>query len=123
MLHHGLRHRHGLQALKALESSVLQALIGESKPKIVAGPHTDWGALTILATDNEPGLQICVGKTWVDVEPRPGMFVVNLGDMVDRSASAFSWQHIATWPLATISSMLQRLKLTSKALAQEHVRV
>ena len=54
----------------------------------IAGPHTDWGALTILATDNEPGLQICVGKTWVDVEPRPGMFVVNLGDMVDRSAHA-----------------------------------
>jgi len=50
----------------------------------VAGPHTDWGALTILATDNEPGLQICVGKTWIDVEPRAGMFVVNLGDMVDR---------------------------------------
>ena len=50
----------------------------------IAGPHTDWGALTILATDNEPGLQICVGKTWVDVEPRAGMFVVNLGDMVDR---------------------------------------
>ncbi len=49
-----------------------------------AGPHTDWGALTILATDNEPGLQICIGKTWIPVEPRPGMFVVNLGDMVDR---------------------------------------
>lgn len=50
----------------------------------IAGPHTDWGALTILATDNERGLQICVGKTWIDVEPRAGMFVVNLGDMVDR---------------------------------------
>ncbi|CAL8464781.1 g4316 [Coccomyxa elongata] len=48
------------------------------------GPHTDWGALTILATDNERGLQICVGSTWIDVDPRPGMFVVNLGDMVDR---------------------------------------
>lgn len=51
-----------------------------------AGPHTDWGALTILATDNERGLQICVGSTWIDVDPRPGMFVVNLGDMVDRCA-------------------------------------
>ena len=55
-----------------------------------AGPHTDWGALTILATDNEPGLQICLGKTWIDVEPRAGMFVVNLGDMVDRSAAHLS---------------------------------
>lgn len=54
-----------------------------------AGPHTDWGALTILATDNERGLQICVGSTWIDVDPRPGMFVVNLGDMVDRCAHDF----------------------------------
>ena len=48
-----------------------------------AGPHTDWGALTILATDAARGLQICCGTAWVDVEPREGLFVVNLGDMVD----------------------------------------
>ena len=63
-----------------------------------AGPHTDWGALTILATDNEPGLQICVGKTWIDVEPRPGMFVVNLGDMVDRCDSLAIWDAASNWP-------------------------
>ena len=48
------------------------------------GPHTDWGALTVLATDAEPGLQICLGGRWIAVEPRPGHFVVNLGDMIDR---------------------------------------
>ena len=55
-------------------------------PLPCAGPHTDWGALTILATDGERGLQICLGQEWIEVEPRPGHFVVNLGDMVDRWA-------------------------------------
>lgn len=49
-----------------------------------AGAHTDYGMLTILATDGQPGLQVHLGGAWVDVPPAPGCFVCNLGDMLER---------------------------------------
>ena len=51
--------------------------------ELVAGAHSDWGMLTILAVE-DPGLQIHWNGQWVDVEPIEGTFVVNLGDMLDR---------------------------------------
>ncbi|KAI5058281.1 hypothetical protein GOP47_0026451 [Adiantum capillus-veneris] len=54
-----------------------------------AGAHSDWGLLTLLACDGTPGLQICKDKhaeprTWENVQPIEGAFVVNLGDMLER---------------------------------------
>lgn len=49
-----------------------------------AGAHTDWGMLTVLATDGTPGLQIYQGGKWVDVNSIPGTFIINLGDMLER---------------------------------------
>jgi hypothetical protein len=49
-----------------------------------AGSHTDYGMLTLLRTDDVPGLQIHVGGRWLDVPPLPGCFIVNLGDMLER---------------------------------------
>ena len=51
-----------------------------------AGAHTDYGALTVLATDGSPGLQINTGADWQHVKPIPGTFIINLGDMLERSA-------------------------------------
>lgn len=55
------------------------------------GSHTDYGAMTLLMTDEVPGLQVCADKArpagervWLDVEPRRGHFVVNLGEMLER---------------------------------------
>ena len=52
----------------------------------VTGQHTDYGAITLLATDGVPGLEVRprgVGE-WAAVEAPPGSFVVNLGDMLAR---------------------------------------
>ncbi|KAI7756593.1 hypothetical protein M8C21_022181 [Ambrosia artemisiifolia] len=54
-----------------------------------AGAHSDYGLITLLATDAVSGLQICKDKdakprVWEDVEPLKGAFVVNLGDMLER---------------------------------------
>ena len=47
------------------------------------GPHSDWGSLTILYHDGEPGLQIRSPEgEWQDVPAVAGSFVVNLGDLM-----------------------------------------
>ena len=57
----------------------------ESKGIFAAGAHSDYGFLTILWTDGTPGLQIYLeSKGWMDVNPLPGAFIVNLGDMLER---------------------------------------
>ena len=49
------------------------------------GEHTDYGLLTLLATDGHPGLQVRVGEQWISVDPVPNSFVCNLGDMLERA--------------------------------------
>jgi isopenicillin N synthase-like dioxygenase len=51
-----------------------------------AGAHTDYGMLTLLATDGVPGLQILKNRMWLDVPSLPGALIVNLGDMLERCA-------------------------------------
>lgn len=45
--------------------------------------HTDYGLLTILAHDGTPGLEVHTPNGWVAVEPVPGSFVCNLGDVLE----------------------------------------
>lgn len=50
-----------------------------------AGAHTDYGSITLLMTDGEPGLQIRPrGGDWIDAPHIPGAFVVNIGDCLMR---------------------------------------
>lgn len=51
-----------------------------------AGEHTDYGALTLLATDGEPGLEVRArgAEGWIPVPRVPGALVVNIGDCLER---------------------------------------
>jgi isopenicillin N synthase-like dioxygenase len=48
------------------------------------GEHTDYGLLTLLAQDDNGGLQIATPEGWIDAPPIPGTLVCNIGDMLDR---------------------------------------
>eukprot|EP00962_Isochrysis_galbana_P042263 scaffold15735_cov103-Isochrysis_galbana.AAC.3 len=51
--------------------------------RLGAGAHTDWGALTLLATDETPGLQVELEGEWWPVPPRAGCFIINAGDQIE----------------------------------------
>lgn len=52
--------------------------------QIRAGAHSDYGSLTILATEDKPGgLQVCnAAGQWVDVPIVPDCFIINIGDLM-----------------------------------------
>jgi isopenicillin N synthase-like dioxygenase len=54
--------------------------------QIRAGAHSDYGSLTLLATEDKPGgLQVCnAAGEWRDVPIVPGTFIVNLGELMAR---------------------------------------
>ncbi|MEQ8965507.1 MAG: 2-oxoglutarate and iron-dependent oxygenase domain-containing protein [Azospirillaceae bacterium] len=52
---------------------------------IGAGVHTDYGNVTILATDGAPGLEVRTRSgEWVAAPHVPGCFVCNIGDLLMR---------------------------------------
>lgn len=70
-----------LSALRLLHYPPATGAPGE----IGAGAHTDYGAITLLMTDGEPGLQVRPrGGNWIDVPHVPGAYVVNIGDCLMR---------------------------------------
>ena len=55
------------------------------------GPHTDFGAVSVLLQDDCGGLQVMnAGGEWVDAPAVPGALVVNLGDMMQVRGSTVS---------------------------------
>ena len=63
------------------------------------GAHSDYGMLTFLLTDENPGLEIFNPQdgSWLRVPPKPTAFVINLGDMLER------------WTNGTFKSTLHRV--------------
>ncbi|MET0145184.1 MAG: 2OG-Fe(II) oxygenase family protein [Ilumatobacteraceae bacterium] len=54
-------------------------------PDVLTGQHTDYGAITLLATDGVAGLEVrTIDGDWVAVDVPPDALVVNLGDMLAR---------------------------------------
>ncbi|KAF2193386.1 Clavaminate synthase-like protein [Zopfia rhizophila CBS 207.26] len=50
------------------------------------GEHTDYGCVTLLLADPTPGALQVLLKTgkWLNADPIPGAFVVNIGEMIER---------------------------------------
>jgi isopenicillin N synthase-like dioxygenase len=48
------------------------------------GEHTDYGLLTLLAQDENGGLEVKTPEGWITAPPIPGTLVCNIGDMLDR---------------------------------------
>ncbi len=44
--------------------------------------HTDSGALTLLLTDDVPGLEVYVHDAWQPVPPMPDALIINIGDVI-----------------------------------------
>jgi len=47
--------------------------------------HTDYGCLTLLATDGQPGLEVQPRghEAWLALEAPPGEFIINFGEMLE----------------------------------------
>ncbi len=58
----------------------------DAEPDIMGvGAHTDYGFMTLLAQDDAGGLEIqAMDGAWLPVQPVPGSFVVNIGELLAR---------------------------------------
>jgi isopenicillin N synthase-like dioxygenase len=48
------------------------------------GEHTDYGLLTLLATDGTPGLEVKSHGEWIAAPADADLVICNIGDMLDR---------------------------------------
>ncbi|MCS6947922.1 MAG: hypothetical protein NZM12_09925, partial [Steroidobacteraceae bacterium] len=72
----------GNSVLRVIHYPPLPATPTES---IRAAAHEDINLITLLLGSAEPGLQIKTRSgAWLDVNPAPGMLVINVGDMLQR---------------------------------------
>jgi isopenicillin N synthase-like dioxygenase len=53
------------------------------------GEHTDYGLLTLLAQDENGGLQVKTPRGWIEAPPIEGALVCNIGDMLDRLTGGY----------------------------------
>ncbi|KAJ4895064.1 2-oxoglutarate (2OG) and Fe(II)-dependent oxygenase superfamily protein [Raphanus sativus] len=71
-----------------------QGVSDPSQGIYACGAHSDYGMMTLLATDGVMGLQICKDKNakpqkWEYVPAIKGAYIVNLGDMLERWSNGF----------------------------------
>ena len=53
------------------------------------GLHNDTGIMTFILQDAVPGLQVMSEGILIDVQPMPGAYVVNLGEMLQTATSGY----------------------------------
>lgn len=71
-------------------------------------PHTDYGCLTLLATDGSPGLEAMSRRgDWIPITAPPGVFVINFGEMLQM----WSGGRIVATPHRVIGGSSERLSI------------
>lgn len=71
-------------------------------------PHTDYGCLTLLATDGTPGLEVRRrGGGWMPVTAPPGAFIINFGEMLEM----WTGGRIVATPHRVIGTQAERLSV------------
>lgn len=71
-------------------------------------PHTDYGCLTLLATDGAAGLEVRRRDGgWVPVTAGPGRFVVNFGEMLE----CWSGGRVRATPHRVVGGPLERVSV------------
>lgn len=53
------------------------------------GAHKDSELLTLLLQDSHGGLQVQVPGGWIEVTPRPGALVVNIGELLELASNGY----------------------------------
>jgi isopenicillin N synthase-like dioxygenase len=70
--------------------------------------HTDYGCLTLLATDGSPGLEVRQrGGGWIPVSAPPGEFVINFGEMMEM----WSYGQVRATPHRVIGGQAERISV------------
>jgi len=53
------------------------------------GAHKDTDMITLLLQDDHGGLQVETPRGWIDVAPRPGTFVINIGEQLELASDGY----------------------------------
>jgi isopenicillin N synthase-like dioxygenase len=53
------------------------------------GAHKDAELLSLLLQDDQPGLQVETAQGWIDVTPRAGTLVVNIGEILELASDGY----------------------------------
>jgi len=73
-------------SLRNPSESAINSNVKDGKASIGCGEHTDYGCLTIVNQDNDHMHSLQVQRrdgSWIDADPIPHAFVVNIGDVVE----------------------------------------
>ncbi|MFK7889582.1 MAG: isopenicillin N synthase family dioxygenase [Granulosicoccus sp.] len=71
-------------------------------------PHTDYGCLTLLATDGSPGLEVKTRNgRWIPITAAPGTFVINFGEMLQM----WTRGRVVATPHRVIGGVSERLSI------------
>ena len=65
------------------------------------GAHKDAGLITLLLQDDQSGLQVETPEGWIEVPPRAGTFVINIGELLELASDGYlraTMHRVATPP-------------------------